>query len=248
MPLVGGFYRGSPPPRTFHTGAVPYSPHFTRIGSQDHDYDETVEYGLVRRDSGIRTSTRQWNTGQYDEKAQLVVAMVMACLNNRYWPMEPSLGRIFFSTSSRPSKMDQGAFKNTDVPTAIIRLFVTFRFYIEDWTLRGGREGCALIRKMSGAEHLFSGAGLHSGPEAVLPPRRNKNHLSAANREGIGHGLCLRTIPAFAQSDFEKPWKTEIRMTGPGIEPGSSRISVLPLRHLARFHWRVNKVIRPRQR
>ncbi|KAJ8888245.1 hypothetical protein PR048_007732 [Dryococelus australis] len=44
--------------------------------------------------------------------------------------------------------------------------------------------------------------------------------------EGIGHGLCLGSIPAFAWSDFGKPWITEIRKTGPGIEPGSSRIRV----------------------
>ncbi|KAJ8887550.1 hypothetical protein PR048_013766 [Dryococelus australis] len=33
-------------------------------------------------------------------------------------------------------------------------------------------------------------------------------------------------IPAFAWSDFGKPLKTEIRMAGPGFEPGSSRMRV----------------------
>ncbi|KAJ8883501.1 hypothetical protein PR048_015345 [Dryococelus australis] len=40
--------------------------------------------------------------------------------------------------------------------------------------------------------------------------------------EGIGNGLCLGPIIAFAWSDFGKPWKAKIRMAGPGIEPGSS--------------------------
>ncbi|KAJ8871818.1 hypothetical protein PR048_028158 [Dryococelus australis] len=44
--------------------------------------------------------------------------------------------------------------------------------------------------------------------------------------EGISHGLCLGPIPAFAWSDFGKPWKAEIRMAGPGIEPGFSRVQV----------------------
>ncbi|KAJ8870553.1 hypothetical protein PR048_029576, partial [Dryococelus australis] len=33
-------------------------------------------------------------------------------------------------------------------------------------------------------------------------------------------------IPAFAWSDFGKPWKAEIKMVGPGIESGSSRARV----------------------
>ncbi|KAJ8881189.1 hypothetical protein PR048_017662 [Dryococelus australis] len=40
--------------------------------------------------------------------------------------------------------------------------------------------------------------------------------------QGIGHGLCYGPIPAFAWSDFGKPWKTTIRMAGPEIEPRSS--------------------------
>ncbi|KAJ8894645.1 hypothetical protein PR048_007309 [Dryococelus australis] len=35
MPLVGGFFRGSPVSPPFNSGAIPYSPHFTLIGSQD---------------------------------------------------------------------------------------------------------------------------------------------------------------------------------------------------------------------
>ncbi|KAJ8870632.1 hypothetical protein PR048_029655 [Dryococelus australis] len=50
--------------------------------------------------------------------------------------------------------------------------------------------------------------------------------------EGNGPWPFVRDgpIPAFAWSDFWRPWKTEIRMAGPGIEPGSSRVRV----HLAR--------------
>ncbi|KAJ8866016.1 hypothetical protein PR048_033540 [Dryococelus australis] len=44
--------------------------------------------------------------------------------------------------------------------------------------------------------------------------------------EGIGHGLCEGLIQAFAWSDFGKPWETEIRMAGPGIEPRPSRMRV----------------------
>ncbi|KAJ8894034.1 hypothetical protein PR048_006644 [Dryococelus australis] len=39
-------------------------------------------------------------------------------------------------------------------------------------------------------------------------------------------GTSGGTIPAFDWSDFGTPWKTEFRMTGPGIEPGSSRLRV----------------------
>ncbi|KAJ8871509.1 hypothetical protein PR048_027831 [Dryococelus australis] len=35
MPLVGGFYRGSPVSPPLHSGAAPYLPRFTLIGSQD---------------------------------------------------------------------------------------------------------------------------------------------------------------------------------------------------------------------
>ncbi|KAJ8890745.1 hypothetical protein PR048_010254 [Dryococelus australis] len=35
MPLVSGFSRGSPVPLPLHSGATPFSPHFTLIGSQD---------------------------------------------------------------------------------------------------------------------------------------------------------------------------------------------------------------------
>ncbi|KAJ8894947.1 hypothetical protein PR048_000254 [Dryococelus australis] len=56
-------------------------------------------------------------------------------------------------------------------------------------------------------------------------------------REGIGPWHLFGTRPAFAWSDFGKPRKAEIRMAGPGIEPGSSECesSELPLRHRARF-------------
>ncbi|KAJ8894500.1 hypothetical protein PR048_007154 [Dryococelus australis] len=37
MPLVGGFSRGSPFPPPLHSGAAPFSPRFTLIGSQDFD-------------------------------------------------------------------------------------------------------------------------------------------------------------------------------------------------------------------
>ncbi|KAJ8898113.1 hypothetical protein PR048_003473 [Dryococelus australis] len=39
--------------------------------------------------------------------------------------------------------------------------------------------------------------------------------------EGIGHGLCYEPIPAFACSDFGKPWKIEIRTRVlPNASPG----------------------------
>ncbi|KAJ8880423.1 hypothetical protein PR048_016892 [Dryococelus australis] len=44
--------------------------------------------------------------------------------------------------------------------------------------------------------------------------------------EGIGHGLCLGPTPAFAWCNCGKPWKTEIRMAGPGINQGSYRLRV----------------------
>ncbi|KAJ8891082.1 hypothetical protein PR048_010591 [Dryococelus australis] len=50
---------------------------------------------------------------------------------------------------------------------------------------------------------------------------------SGTDWEGIGHGLWFGTHPAaFAWSDFGKPWKAEIRIVGPGIEPGSSIMRV----------------------
>ncbi|KAJ8885942.1 hypothetical protein PR048_012148 [Dryococelus australis] len=55
---------------------------------------------------------------------------------------------------------------------------------------------------------------------------------------GIGEGLgrnrpwpLFGTIPAFTWNYFGKPWKTEIRMTGPGIEPGTSRLRAPPRLH-----------------
>ncbi|KAJ8889235.1 hypothetical protein PR048_008733 [Dryococelus australis] len=57
--------------------------------------------------------------------------------------------------------------------------------------------------------------------------------LSAGEEEGVDWGKIgkNRPWPLFgthpsAWSDFGKTWKTEIRMAGPGIEPGSSRMRV----------------------
>ncbi|KAJ8873372.1 hypothetical protein PR048_027008 [Dryococelus australis] len=47
-------------------------------------------------------------------------------------------------------------------------------------------------------------------------------------------------IPAFATSDFGKLQRAEIRMSGPGIEPGSLPVCELPLRHLARVSTRTS--------
>ncbi|KAJ8876153.1 hypothetical protein PR048_024062 [Dryococelus australis] len=49
--------------------------------------------------------------------------------------------------------------------------------------------------------------------------------------EGIGHWHFSKPTPAFAWSDFGKPWKTLLRMAGLGIEPGSSRTRVTTAPH-----------------
>ncbi|KAJ8868824.1 hypothetical protein PR048_030365 [Dryococelus australis] len=47
--------------------------------------------------------------------------------------------------------------------------------------------------------------------------------------EGMGHGHCLGPIPAFAWSDFGKPWKAEVKTAGPRIELGPSRMRLARL-------------------
>ncbi|KAJ8877034.1 hypothetical protein PR048_021486 [Dryococelus australis] len=59
-----------------------------------------------------------------------------------------------------------------------------------------------------------------SGPNVSSTVRSLETVQVAQERrdwEGMGHGLCLGPIPAFAWSDFGKPRKTEIRMAGPEI-------------------------------
>ncbi|KAJ8870067.1 hypothetical protein PR048_029078 [Dryococelus australis] len=63
--------------------------------------------------------------------------------------------------------------------------------------------------------------------------------------EGIGTGLYYGPITALVWSDFGKPWKNEIRMAGPGIEPVSSRMRMTFKRtaiHIATWrtwHWKL---------
>ncbi|KAJ8890726.1 hypothetical protein PR048_010235 [Dryococelus australis] len=59
MPLVGGFSRGSPFPLSLHSGAAPYSPRFTHIGSQGlNSYDGNTARLARRSDEalGVRVS------------------------------------------------------------------------------------------------------------------------------------------------------------------------------------------------
>ncbi|KAJ8896891.1 hypothetical protein PR048_002237 [Dryococelus australis] len=57
MPLAGGFSRGPFVPTVIHSGAAPYSPRFTLIGSQ------YLEWGRSWRDSGSTSATPRQSAG-----------------------------------------------------------------------------------------------------------------------------------------------------------------------------------------
>ncbi|KAJ8898012.1 hypothetical protein PR048_003372 [Dryococelus australis] len=62
---------------------------------------------------------------------------------------------------------------------------------------------------------------------------RNFSRHTVANQTQDEMTQRTGPIPAFAWSDFGKPWKTEIRMTGPGTEPESSRLRIQPAERFA---------------
>ncbi|KAJ8895023.1 hypothetical protein PR048_000332 [Dryococelus australis] len=73
------------------------------------------------------------------------------------------------------------------------------------------------------SEHRHSEVALTGGTSGLDTARSLETVQIAQGRwigEVIGRGLSLGPIPAFAWSDFGKQWKTDIRMAGPGIEPG----------------------------
>ncbi|KAJ8877674.1 hypothetical protein PR048_022129 [Dryococelus australis] len=59
MPLVGGFSRGSLPRPPLHSGAAPFSPHFTLIGSQHLVWGVNPERGNTLRVTGFPAGTRR---------------------------------------------------------------------------------------------------------------------------------------------------------------------------------------------
>ncbi|KAJ8889548.1 hypothetical protein PR048_009047 [Dryococelus australis] len=108
-------------------------------------------------------------------------------------------------------------------------------------TLRGHRPttpSCQVIAAgLSDACTETSHAGV-SLQESIFPsilcnphqsaPHPQQSACTLVREEGLRKELALvfGPIPAFTWSDFGTPWKTEIRMAGPGIESGSSGMRV----------------------
>ncbi|KAJ8877996.1 hypothetical protein PR048_022459 [Dryococelus australis] len=71
MPLVGGFPQGSPVSPPFHSGAAPYSPYFTLIGSQDLDVKRrpnnfTHIFTRIRQLHRLQRNVYKWTRIHYE--------------------------------------------------------------------------------------------------------------------------------------------------------------------------------------
>ncbi|KAJ8878990.1 hypothetical protein PR048_019596 [Dryococelus australis] len=80
MPLVGGFSRGSPFPPPLHSGASPYSPHFTFIGSKDLDMCRTT-FGIT----GSALASHQGEPGSIQDGVTPVSSRVVIVPGRCRW-------------------------------------------------------------------------------------------------------------------------------------------------------------------